>query len=110
MKKERLACGWSLVELAQRMGVDAAHLGTVESGKRLQLGEIEGRLRQCIEKVFSIDEIREGARQRRLKSVRDMTFVQYRDLLNDEGRWLQDQEQRQLAACLRFMRYLDPQA
>jgi transcriptional regulator with XRE-family HTH domain len=34
MKKERLARGWSLLELAQRMGVDAAHLGRVESGKR----------------------------------------------------------------------------
>jgi transcriptional regulator with XRE-family HTH domain len=34
MKKERLARGWSIVELAQRMGVDAAHLGRVESGKR----------------------------------------------------------------------------
>lgn len=34
MKKERLARGWSLVELAQRMGADAAHLGRVESGKR----------------------------------------------------------------------------
>jgi transcriptional regulator with XRE-family HTH domain len=34
MKKERLARGWSIMELAQRMGVDAAHLGRVESGKR----------------------------------------------------------------------------
>jgi Domain of unknown function (DUF5753)/Helix-turn-helix domain len=34
MKKERLARGWSLLELGQRMGVDAAHLGRVENGKR----------------------------------------------------------------------------
>jgi transcriptional regulator with XRE-family HTH domain len=34
MKKERLARGWSILELAQRMEVDAAHLGRVESGKR----------------------------------------------------------------------------
>ena len=34
MKKERLARGWSILELAQRMGVDPAHLGRVESGKR----------------------------------------------------------------------------
>ena len=34
MKKERLARGWSILELAQRMGVDAAHLGRVEGGKR----------------------------------------------------------------------------
>jgi transcriptional regulator with XRE-family HTH domain len=35
MKKERLAHGWSLAELARRMGgVDPAHLGRVENGKR----------------------------------------------------------------------------
>jgi transcriptional regulator with XRE-family HTH domain len=35
MKKERLAHGWSLAEVARRMGgVDPAHLGRVESGKR----------------------------------------------------------------------------
>jgi transcriptional regulator with XRE-family HTH domain len=34
MKKERLARGWTLLELAQRTDLDAAHLGRVESGKR----------------------------------------------------------------------------
>src|SRR5258707_12264860 len=34
MKKERLSRGWSPMEVAQRMGVDAAHLGRVGSGKR----------------------------------------------------------------------------
>jgi transcriptional regulator with XRE-family HTH domain len=34
MRKERLARGWSIAELAQAMGVDAAHLGRVENGKR----------------------------------------------------------------------------
>jgi transcriptional regulator with XRE-family HTH domain len=34
MKKERVARGWTLLELAQRTGLDAAHLGRVESGKR----------------------------------------------------------------------------
>jgi transcriptional regulator with XRE-family HTH domain len=34
MKKERLARGWSILELAKRMGVDPAHLGRVETGKR----------------------------------------------------------------------------
>lgn len=34
MKKERLARGWTLLELAQRTGLDAAHLGRVESGRR----------------------------------------------------------------------------
>ena len=34
MKKERVARGWTLLELARRIEVDAAHLGRVESGKR----------------------------------------------------------------------------
>jgi transcriptional regulator with XRE-family HTH domain len=34
MRKERLARGWPIAELAQAMGVDAAHLGRVENGKR----------------------------------------------------------------------------
>jgi transcriptional regulator with XRE-family HTH domain len=35
MKKERLAHGWSIAELARRMGdADPAHLGRVENGKR----------------------------------------------------------------------------
>jgi transcriptional regulator with XRE-family HTH domain len=35
MKKERLAHGWSLAELARRMGgTDPAHLGRVENGRR----------------------------------------------------------------------------
>jgi transcriptional regulator with XRE-family HTH domain len=35
MKKERLAHGWSLAELARRIGgADPAHLGRVENGRR----------------------------------------------------------------------------
>jgi len=34
MKKERLAHGWSLAELGRRAGLDPAHLGRVESGRR----------------------------------------------------------------------------
>ena len=34
MRKERLTRGWSIAELAKRMGVDAAHLGRVENGRR----------------------------------------------------------------------------
>jgi hypothetical protein len=34
MKKERVARGWTLLELAHRTGLDAAHLGRVENGKR----------------------------------------------------------------------------
>ena len=34
MRKERVAHGWSLPELAQRTGYDAGHLSRVENGKR----------------------------------------------------------------------------
>jgi transcriptional regulator with XRE-family HTH domain len=35
MRKERLAHGWSIAELARQMGgVDPAHLGRVENGRR----------------------------------------------------------------------------
>jgi transcriptional regulator with XRE-family HTH domain len=34
MRKERLAHGWSLAELGRRAGLDPAHLGRVESGRR----------------------------------------------------------------------------
>jgi hypothetical protein len=34
LKKARLSHGWTLLELGRRMGIDAAHLGRVESGKR----------------------------------------------------------------------------
>jgi transcriptional regulator with XRE-family HTH domain len=34
VRKERLAHGWSITELARRISVDAAHLGRIESGRR----------------------------------------------------------------------------
>ncbi len=34
LKKERLAHGWGLRELSQRMGIDAGHLSRIENGKR----------------------------------------------------------------------------
>jgi transcriptional regulator with XRE-family HTH domain len=43
MKKERLARGWTIQELAQQMGADAAHLGRVESGKRPPTQNIAAR-------------------------------------------------------------------
>jgi transcriptional regulator with XRE-family HTH domain len=43
LKKERLAHGWSILELARRMDVDAAHLGRVESGKRPPTGNLAVR-------------------------------------------------------------------
>lgn len=44
MKKERLAHGWTLLELAARTGLDAAHLGRIESGKRPPTMKIAGAL------------------------------------------------------------------
>jgi Domain of unknown function (DUF5753) len=43
MRKERLARGWTLLELARRMEVDAAHLGRVEGGKRPATEKIAAR-------------------------------------------------------------------
>jgi len=43
MRKERLARGWTLLELARRMEVDAAHLGRVEGGKRPPTEKIAAR-------------------------------------------------------------------
>lgn len=40
MRKERMARGWTLVELGERTGLNAAHLGRVESGKRPPTEEI----------------------------------------------------------------------
>ena len=52
-----------------------------------QLGEIEGRLRRCINRVFTLEELRQATRQPKLRSAADMTFGQYFYLLKDEARW-----------------------
>jgi hypothetical protein len=52
-----------------------------------QLGEIERRIRPCIAAVFSIEEVRTAARNRKLTCADDMTFGEYSRLLDDEGRW-----------------------
>jgi hypothetical protein len=52
-----------------------------------QLGEIERRIRPCIDAVFSADELCEAVRNRKLTCASDMTFGQYQILLGDEGRW-----------------------
>ena len=45
MKKERLAHGWSIAELARRMGdADPAHLGRVENGRRPPTAQIAAGL------------------------------------------------------------------
>ena len=52
-----------------------------------QLGEIEGRLRRCIDRVFSAEELRAATGDKRLDSAENMTFWQYRQLLDDDTRW-----------------------
>jgi hypothetical protein len=52
-----------------------------------QLGEIERRLRRCLEPVFPIEEIRKVAKNSKLESVEDMTYRQYCKLLEDDPRW-----------------------
>jgi CBS domain len=52
-----------------------------------QLGECEGRLRRCIDRVFTIDEIRDAIGKNRLRSVEDMTFWEYQRLLDNDERW-----------------------
>jgi len=43
LRKERLAHGWSILELARRMSVDPAHLGRVENGKRPPTANLAAR-------------------------------------------------------------------
>ena len=43
MKKERLAHGLSIADLAKRMGVDAAHLGRIENGRRPPTQALAGK-------------------------------------------------------------------
>jgi len=69
-----------------------------------QLGEIERRLRRCINRVFSPDELRAVTRRNRLRSAADMTFGQYIQLLNDETRW---QRLGSGFPCGLFIGYLD---
>lgn len=52
-----------------------------------QLGEIEGRLRRCINRVFTTEELRQATRRPTLRSAEDMTFGQYFYLLKDEANW-----------------------
>lgn len=52
-----------------------------------QIGEIEGLLRSRIGETFSIAEIRVAVKAPKLKSVDDMTFNQYKLILDDPSRW-----------------------
>lgn len=52
-----------------------------------QLGEIERRLRRCIDGAFSMADLHEGTGKRRLRSAHDMEFGDYVTLLQAEERW-----------------------
>ena len=54
-----------------------------------QLGEIERRLRRCIDRAFTGEELRSATGSRKLQSAADMVFGQYKQLLSDESRWQQ---------------------
>lgn len=103
-----------------------------------QLGEIERRLRRCIDKAFTADELRAVTGK---DSAEKMDFGQYVRLLNNEARWrqigwerldrtmfigyldgarvvrnrvmhfgkeLEPEDKRKLERCLNFVRALDP--
>jgi CBS domain-containing protein len=70
-----------------------------------QLGEIERRLRRCITRAFSTDDLRAATGNNKVGSADDLTFGQYVRLLSDESRW-----QRmgwEWADCKTFIGYLD---
>lgn len=52
-----------------------------------EVGEIENRLRICVDRVFSPEELRQVAGKARVKSAEDLTFYQYIQLLCNAVRW-----------------------
>jgi hypothetical protein len=52
-----------------------------------QVGEIENRLRICIGRVFTPEELRRVTGNKKLESASDMMFGQYVNLLRDAARW-----------------------
>jgi CBS domain-containing protein len=52
-----------------------------------QLGEIEGRLRRCIDRVFDSDELSAVTGRRKVTSADNMDFGQYIRLLDNDARW-----------------------
>jgi CBS domain-containing protein len=69
-----------------------------------QLGEIERRLRRCIDRVFSPDELRSATGSKKLKSADGMDFGQYVRLFGDEARW---RRMGWHVDCTTFIEYLD---
>jgi restriction system protein len=52
-----------------------------------QIGDSERRLRRCINRAFSPEELRAATGQKKLESAGDLTFGQYKGLLQDPARW-----------------------
>ena len=70
-----------------------------------QLGEIERRLRRCIDRAFSTDDLRAATGNKKVGSADDLTFGQYVRLLSDESRW--QRMDWEWADCKTFIGYLD---
>ncbi|HEY0934108.1 MAG TPA: CBS domain-containing protein, partial [Trebonia sp.] len=70
-----------------------------------ELGEIERRLRRCIDRVFSADQLRAATGNKKLNSADDMVFMHYIRLLNDDARWREMGWTRY--DCATFIEYLD---
>jgi predicted transcriptional regulator len=52
-----------------------------------QLGEIERRIRPCIDAVFGTEELRRATKKRKLTCADEMTFGEYCLLFDDDERW-----------------------
>jgi CBS domain-containing protein len=70
-----------------------------------QLGEIERRLRRCIDRAFSTEDLRAATGNKKVGSADDLTFGQYVRLLSDESRW--QRMDWAWADCKTFIGYLD---
>lgn len=70
-----------------------------------QLGEIERRLRRCINRAFSTDDLRAATGNQKVGTADDLTFGQYVRLLSDESRW--QRMDWEWADCKTFIGYLD---
>lgn len=54
-----------------------------------QVGEIESRMRVCIDRSFTAEELQAAIGRAHLRSAADMMFGQYVQLLRDDTRWRQ---------------------
>lgn len=70
-----------------------------------ELGEIERRMRRCINRSFTPDQLRAATGNRRLHSADDMVFGEYIRLLSNDDRWREIGWTRY--DCATFIGYLD---